>query len=121
MPFTEALSEKLGVSPQMASLLIGAAFSLLTVMLRGESPGGRGLPADADLDTLLDEEYLASSGVASQVARQTGLDDETAAHHLREAMMLLSGQPPTATAAVPVTQPVQPTELEQLLDTWEID
>lgn len=121
MPFTEALSEKLGVSPQMASLLIGAAFSLLTAMMRSESQGGRGLPAEADLDSLLDEEYLASTGVASQVALQTGLDEETAAHHLREAMVLLSGQPPAATAAAPVPQPAKPTELEQLLDTWEID
>jgi hypothetical protein len=121
MPFTEALSEKLGVSPQMASLLIGAAFSLLTAMMRSESQGGCGLPGEADLDSLQDEEYLASTGMASQVALQTGLDEKTAAHHLREAMVLLSGQPPAETAAAPVPQPAKPTELEQLPDTWEID
>lgn len=101
MPFTEALGEKLGISPQLASVLVGAAFTMLTGMLQKGSQEGRGVPADMDLDTMLDEEFLTSSGMATQVARQTGLDEETAAHHLREAMVMLAGQPPAGTRADP--------------------
>jgi hypothetical protein len=118
MPFTEALSEKLGISPQMASVLIGAAFSLLTGMLQKGGQEGRGLPEGADLDNLLDEQFLTSSGMATQVAQQTGLDEATAAHHLREAMVLLAS-PPSGAEASPRPQPANPSELDHLLDNWE--
>jgi hypothetical protein len=121
MPFTEALSDKLGISPQMASLLIGAGFSLLAALMRGRGQGERGMPADADLDSLLGEEYLTSSGVASQVTRETGLDEETAAHYLREAMVMLAGQQPAGGEAAPKPRPAEPTGLDSLLDTWETD
>jgi hypothetical protein len=120
MPFTEALSEKLGISPQMASVLIGAAFSLLTSMMQKGAQGEGRLSPGADMDSLLDEEFLTSSGAVSQVARQTGLDEATAAHHLREAMaMLANPQPAAATSQHPKT--AKPTELDHLLDDWADD
>ena len=101
MPFTQALSEKLGISPQLASALIGVAFTLLTGMLQKSSQPGRSGAAGMDLDTMLDEEFLASSGMAGQVAEQTGLDEETAAHHLREAMVMLTSEYPGEVSAGP--------------------
>jgi hypothetical protein len=104
MPFTEELSEKLGISPQMASALIGAAFTLLMGMLQKGAQEGEGIPSGADLDHLLDEDFTRSSGAVTQVAEQTGLDDETAAHHLREAMVMLTNQP------APEAAPYRPEE-----------
>ena len=101
MPFTEALSEKLGISSQVASALIGVAFTLLTGMLQKSSQQGRSGAVGMDLDTMLDEEFLASSGMASQIAEQTGLDDKTAAHHLREAMVMLASEYPGEASAGP--------------------
>jgi hypothetical protein len=119
MPFTEALSEKLGISPQMASVLIGAAMTLLMGMLQESAQEGKGMPDAGDLDHLLDEDFISSSGAVAQVAEQTGLDEETAAHHLREAMVMITNQP--APEAAPRRPASGPTELDGLLDSWEVD
>ena len=120
-PFTEALSDKLNISPQMASVLIGAAFTLLAGMMKKGSEGGQRLPEGADLDSLLDEDYITRSGVASQVAEQTGLDEETAAHHLSAAMAMLANQPAAAAPVSAEPKPSKPSELDSLLDSWDVD
>jgi hypothetical protein len=45
------------------------------------------------VDDLMDEQYLQSSGVASQVAAGTGLDEDKAAEGVREALLMLTQNP----------------------------
>jgi hypothetical protein len=102
-PFTEALSEKLGISPQLASVLITFALGLLTSSLRGSSRGGQASPESLDLDQLLDDEALRASGLTQQLSAQTGLSEQEAMADLREAVYLLAGQQSPPTGAAPAS------------------
>lgn len=124
MPFTEALAERLGISQQMASVIMSAAFMLLMNMAQQSTKHGAGQPSRADLDGIMDEEYLVSSGMASRVAQQTGMEKDEAARSLQEALQILTGdvegqQEVEQQPAVDV--PNQPTDLGSLLDSWEVD
>ncbi|MEM7131472.1 MAG: hypothetical protein AAF702_34475 [Chloroflexota bacterium] len=93
-PFTAALAEKLGISPQMASVIVSAAFGLLMGKLSGKdgalSGGNSAVLSDGlDLDDLLDGDFLEKNGVTEKVARQTGMDAEEAQQSLLEALELL--------------------------------
>lgn len=135
-PFTQALAERLGISPQMASIIISAAFGLLMSRLQSKVQSGQ-LNAQAgvaglNMDELLDRNVLASQGVTARVASQTGLSESDIERSLREALEILgvgSGSaPPTKQKAAPAKPKTQPknsshgtSDLKHLLDTWKID
>lgn len=135
-PIIEGLAEKLGLPPAMAQMVVGFVLNkLLSGGLGGgmapspaEPSGGRGLPPAQpqgyDLDHLLDAmgsgqqvdpAYLRSSGMADELAQQTGLDPRMAERSLQEVFDMLGGQ--VATERRQVRQPT-PGSLDSLLDTW---
>lgn len=104
------LSQKLGVSESVASMIVGAAIALLLQSLQKrtvarQAPGeGIALPAEAMeapelgdiLKTLGGSETpasrLATNRATAQIAEQAGIDQQTAEQGLQEAFKLLSGQ-----------------------------
>ena len=138
-PFTQALAERLGISPQMASVVISAAFGLLMSYLQGARQKGQLDPragaAGLDLDQLLNKNTLASSGVTQRVSAQTGMNETDIERALREALEILgvenknaatpSSPPKKSAPATPKLQPKRTasatTDLKDLLDTWVID
>jgi len=119
-PLTEELAEKLGISPQMASIIMSFAFSLLVSRLQGGGGSGSSQKSEGggfDLDDLLDDDYLDSQGITTQLADQTGLDEDEAKQSLKEAVTLLNGH---VTSAEQAPQPTSSaSELESLLDSWD--
>ncbi len=134
-PIIEGLAEKLGLPPAIAQMVVSFVLDkLLSGGLGGLAPsptapsGGRGLqpaqPQGYDLDHLLDamgsgqqvdSAYLRSSGMADELAQQTGLDPHVAERSLQEVFDMLGGQ--VATERRQVRQPT-PGSLDDLLDTW---
>lgn len=94
-PFTNMLSERLGISPQMASVIVSAAFGLIMGQLQGGNGQGavgadpRALANGLDLDDLLDGDFLKKNGVTEKVAKQTGMDAQEAEESLLKALELL--------------------------------
>lgn len=138
-PFVNALSEKLGISPQMAAVLVSAAFGL--IVSKGMGGGGKkatqktGAKGGLDLDDLLDGDFMNKSGAAERVAKQTGMDQKEASDGLRQALEMLGVLPKGQSAPKQTTQrapqtpkraPAKSTkrgkskDLKHLLDTWEI-
>lgn len=142
-PFVGALSEKLGISPQMAAVIISAAFGLIVSKVMGggkkqsQQAGVASAPAGGiDLDDLLDGDFMNKSGVAERVAKQTGMDKKEASSGLRQALEMLgvlpkgqsapSQTPQRAPQSTPKRSATKSTtrgkskDLKHLLDTWEI-
>jgi hypothetical protein len=125
-PFTDALAEKLGISHQMAAVIVSFAFSLLMSKLSGAATQGSTGIFDAqspeggfDLDDLLSDDYLDSKGITAQLTEQTGMEDDEAKESLREAVAMLNGQLPEFDEPSPPPTAVQQSDLQDLLDTWE--
>ncbi|MEZ4664742.1 MAG: hypothetical protein R2911_44995 [Caldilineaceae bacterium] len=138
-PFTQALAERLGISPQMASVIISAAFGLLMSQLQGAAQRGqldaRASAAGLDMNQLLNPNVLASSGVTKRVSAQTGMNESDIERALREALEILGVD--AGSAPTPAKKPTQPapatpkpapkrtgaprSDLKHLLDTWKID
>lgn len=131
-PFVNALSEKMGISPQMAAVIVSAAFGMIVSKTMG---GGKkaapqaGATAGLDLDDLLDGDFMEKSGVAERVAKQTGMNKSDASDSLRKAMEMLGVLPKGQAAApkrTPKRAPAKTTsrgksgDLKGLLDTWQI-
>lgn len=129
-PFVGALSEKLGISPQMAGVIVSAAFGLIASKMMS---GGKkaqpqvGATSGLDLDDLLDGDFMEKSGVAEKVAKQTGMDKSEATDSLRKAMEMLGVLPKGQSAPQPqrrtpakTTQRGKSGDLKHLLDTWQI-
>ena len=121
-PFAEMLSERLGVSPQLAAMVISIALPLLMKQMSSggidKIRSGGGL----DLDSLLDEGFLQKSGASRKLAEQSGMDEQEAASSLKEAIGILSGKEKAAATAPPVrpsTPPSNANSLEHLLDSWD--
>ena len=125
-PIVNVLAQKLGISPAIAQLIVTFATSAL--LSRGQdNKGGAAIGAGGqqgfDLDDLLEGDFAYSSGLAKQLSQQSGLDEDEAAYGLQEAMMMLSGHPSFKQAsgiARPKAQP-SPSQLDNLLDTWQVD
>jgi hypothetical protein len=123
-PITEALSEKLGVSPQVAAVIVTFAFTMLMKQMQksaGSSikeTGTSPLQEGFDLDQLLDDDYLESEGITRQLSIQTGLDEEEAKEGLHEAVLMLSGQVSFDDDVEKFSKQPKGSELEDLLDTW---
>jgi hypothetical protein len=138
-PIIQALAQKLGLPPQMAGAVVAFVLTKVLPGLMGggrlpsatPTPSGRGaVPQQQeglDLDGLLeqmggahgvDQGYWRSTGIADQLAQQTGLDANTAAMSLQEVFQMIAGQ---LGAARQQSTPAQPKRggLDHLLDTWE--
>ncbi len=90
-PITEAVSEKLGISPQMAGVVVSAGFALLMSKMQQSGQANRsGSVQDLDLDELTDAQYLQDSGMATRVAEQTGVDEDTAVDYLQQATKMMT-------------------------------
>jgi len=130
-PIANMLSEKLGISPAIAGIIINYALSAL--LSRGKKqPGqaGRGQQDQGfDLDDLLEGDFAWSSGMAQQLSSQTGMSEDDAAYGLQEAMMLLNGHPAAKKQAPrrkpqarkQSAAPQKRNSLDHLLDSWETD
>lgn len=93
LPFAGALAEKLGISEQMANMLIMGAIGLLTSsMAKKRSSGRAGAVNYADL---ADPDFIRSSGVASQLSGRMGISEDEAIYGLQQTMGLMAagGQP----------------------------
>jgi hypothetical protein len=97
-PLVDMLADKLGISKQTAGMIVSVAIPLVIGMLQKKRSGGSRSVGAADLNELMDQEYLRSSGAVSQLASQSDLDEDAAAHSLQQAMEMLIGQ---AGAAAP--------------------
>jgi hypothetical protein len=113
-PIVAGLAEKLGLSPQIAQMVVTFVLSKL---LSGHSSKA-GVLADEgqpglDLDHLmermgsgegLDAGYFESTGMTQELAEQTGLDPDTAARSLQEVFGALGG----GAAPAPPEEPAEP-------------
>lgn len=92
-PFTNMLSEKLGISPQMASVIVSAAFGLIMGKMGSGQNGAVANPKSIanglDLDDLLDGDFLRKNGVTEKVVKQTGMDPQEAEESLMKALEML--------------------------------
>ena len=132
-PIVNALADKIGISPEIASMVVSFLVSKLLSGMSGSagstsgaSPGAPAAQDDLDLDHLLtamrsgepvDTDYIKTSGMSEELAQQTGMDPETAAASLQEAFALLGGQMGSGVEAAPPAKP-QLDGLDHLLDTW---
>lgn len=135
-----ALAKKLGISPQIAGMVVSFAMAALMGKKmqadRGMAPAGSGrnqaqtdgVFGGLDLDDLLDGDFAFDSGLASQLAAKTGQTEGESAYQLQEAVSMLTGldqkksksKKKVAPKPAPKARP-QPGNLESLLDTWEVD
>lgn len=90
LPFASTLAEKLGISEQMANMLIMGAIGLLTSSMAKNRGGG-----EVDINSLTDPDFIRSSGVSGRVAGQMGISEDEAVLGLQQAMGMLApgGQP----------------------------
>jgi hypothetical protein len=130
-PIIEGLAENLGLPPAIAQMVVSFVLSkvLSGAAGRGRAPAPRrqdAAPEGFDLDHLLeqigteqglDSNYLMSTGMHKELAEQTGLDEDTAARSLEEALSMMLGGPSEAPTPRRVDQP-KPGSLDDLLDTW---
>jgi hypothetical protein len=124
-PIAKMLADKLGVSPQIAQMIVQFAMAALLSKRneRGTASGAASAQQGFDLDDLLEGDFAYSSGMASRLSQESGMSEDEAAYNLQEAMMMLSGHPAFKKAAQsnrPKAQP-SPSKLDNLLDTWEVD
>jgi hypothetical protein len=119
-PMTDALAKKLGLPPEMAQMVVTFVVTqLLSGKRGGASGGGQG---GFDLDDLmvraasnegLDVDYIQSTGMADELAEQTGRDSDTAARSLQETLQMMGG--------VQGSQSQDPSAgpgLDDLLENW---
>jgi hypothetical protein len=105
-PILSRLAEQLGLSPQLAQMVVSFVLGkLLTGAATGSGASGRAAVAGAstsfDLDQLLGQmqggqgvetRFLDPSGMAAELAEQTGMDHELAAASLQEVFGMLGAQ-----------------------------
>lgn len=85
-PIIDAIAEKIGIPPQIATTIVTFALSQL---MSGQGNqlaqmlGGRGT---------VSREYLRDSGLADQLTQQTGMDNETAVKSLQQVFQAFGSQ-----------------------------
>jgi len=87
LPFADTLARKLGISPQMANMLIMGAIGLLTSAAAKKQSG-----RNVDINSLHDPDFIRSSGVASRLSAQMGVSEDEAITGLQQAMGLMAEQ-----------------------------
>jgi len=88
LPFAGTLAEKLGISEQMANMLIMGAIGLLTSSMAKNRSSGRG--GQVDLNLVSDPDYIRSSGVAERLSSQMGISEDDAILGLQQTMSLMA-------------------------------
>lgn len=93
LPFAGALAEKLGISEQMASMLIMGAIGLLTSSMAKKRSAG--LSGEVNFNDVTDPDFIRSSGVAGQLSGRMGISEDEAVYGLQQTMNLMAagGQP----------------------------
>jgi hypothetical protein len=123
-PMTDALAKKLGLPPEMAQMVV--TFVVTQLLSGGKRGGASGGQAGFDLDDLmvraasnegLDMDYIRSTGMADELAQQTGLDSDTAARSLQEALQMMGGQM-GGTQGSQTQGPSAGLGLDNLLENW---
>jgi hypothetical protein len=95
-PIADALAKKTGMAPGIARVVV--VFALTTLMGALTGKGSKKGFNSADLVTQLKESgtvsqsYLKSSGLVTELAQQSGLDQATAAKSLQQAFVALGTQ-----------------------------
>lgn len=93
LPFAGTLAEKLGISEQMASMLIMGAIGLLTSSMAKNRGGGRSV----DFNTMADPDYIRASGVSGRLSEQMGISEDEAIRGLQQTMgLMVAGHEPAA-------------------------
>ena len=135
-----ALAKRLGISPQIAAMVV--SFAMAALMGKKQQaqqvPSGRsaGRPRNQarggtfdglDLDDLLDGDFAFDSGLAAQLAAKTGQTEDESAYQLQEAVSMLTGvgqkkkkKSSPARQPRPVNRP-KSGGLDSLLDSWEVN
>jgi hypothetical protein len=105
-PMVSGLTEKLGLPPEVAQMVVSFVLDKLLSGARGggavpASRSGSGTSAGQDLDDLVaqmssgkgvDAGFLESTGMTNELSQQTGLDPDTAAASLQEVFDMMGGQ-----------------------------
>jgi len=142
-PITQALSERLGLTPQMAqAVVLFAVSTVIPALIRGVArKRGAEIPAQSgalpsagtgegglDLDDLLQRmgtgqklgrSYLQSTGLVQQLSEQTGLDRATATKSLQQTFSMLGGYLGEEAPETPAQESDSSKGLDSLLDTWD--
>ena len=101
LPFAGTLAEKLGISEQMASMLIMGAIGLLTSSMAKNRSGGQSV----DINNLSDPDYIRSSGVSSRLSEQMGISEDEAIRGLQQTMgLMVAGNEPAAQPKKPAAR-----------------
>lgn len=92
LPFAGTLAEKLGISEQMANMLIMGAIGLLTSSMAKNRSGG-----SVDYNSLTDADFIRASGVSSRLSGQMGISEDDTIVGLQQTMdLLIAGNQPAA-------------------------
>jgi hypothetical protein len=95
LPFAGTLAEKLGISEQMANMLIMGAIGLLTSSMAKKRSSGRA--GEVNYADLSDPDFIRSSGVASQLSGRMGISEDEVIYGLQQTMGLMAaGSQPAA-------------------------
>ncbi|HEY1409943.1 MAG TPA: hypothetical protein VF434_13455 [Promineifilum sp.] len=88
LPFAGALAEKLGISEQMANMLIMGAIGLLTSSAAKQRSSGRG--GQVDFESLSDPDFIRTSGVARRMSEQMDIGEDDAIMGLQQTLGFMS-------------------------------
>lgn len=100
LPFAGTLAEKLGISEQMANMLIMGAIGLLTSSMAKNRSSG-----EVDYQRVADPEFIRSSGVAGRLSSQMGISEDEAILGLQQTMGLMVPGAPAQPAPAPAKKP----------------
>jgi hypothetical protein len=131
-PIVQSLAQKMGLPPAIAQMVVGFALGKLLPSLMGgtSSKAQQAAPSQRraqtpsqsggfDLDDLMDRlgsgnaqsvntSYLQSTGMAAQLAQQTGLDEDLAAQSLQQVFLTFGNKmSATRSAQSPVETPAR--------------
>jgi len=82
----KTLADKLGMTTSQAAAIVSGALTMLTSKMKRSGAGGID---DIDFDDW-DEEFADESDVVSQVAEETGLEEEQVTEGMQEAMKMIA-------------------------------
>ena len=100
LPFAGTLAEKLGISEQMANMLIMGAIGLLTSSMAKNRSSG-----EVDYQRVADPEFIRSSGVAGRLSSQMGISEDEAILGLQQTMGLMVPGAPAQPAPAAAKKP----------------
>ncbi len=129
-PMVAMLSEKLGIRPSVAQMIVSFFTAKMVSGKTAAGPRRSGFRPEApqsdalDLDHLLEHagnkrelaSVLTNSGMAHELSQHAGINVETALRGLLEILGAVAKQRRKPTPAVP-----KKTSLKGLLDTWQVD